>query len=55
MAVSTVCAHLFSLIKTDNTLLEWRCSVCQSGPHWMIYECRFCRTKSCRGCIWSAY
>ncbi|KAH8681574.1 hypothetical protein BX600DRAFT_505241 [Xylariales sp. PMI_506] len=34
------CAHSFKLIKTDNTLIQWYCNVCNSGPHWGIYECQ---------------
>lgn len=54
MALSAGCAHQFVLLKSDTTLLQWMCAVCHSGPHWMIYECRFCRIKTCRGCMQSA-
>ncbi|KAL5594705.1 uncharacterized protein BROUX77_008052 [Berkeleyomyces rouxiae] len=44
------CAHSFILIKTDNSLLQWTCNLCHSGPHWMIYECQYCKLHTCQPC-----
>ena len=44
------CSHEFLVIKTDTTLLLWYCSLCYSGPHWLIYECKFCKIKRCKPC-----
>ncbi|KAK4189305.1 hypothetical protein QBC35DRAFT_149848 [Podospora australis] len=54
MALSTRCAHHFQMIKSDNTLIEWTCHLCHSGPHWWIFECRYCKIHTCRACIHAA-
>ncbi|KAL2196785.1 hypothetical protein P885DRAFT_77906 [Corynascus similis CBS 632.67] len=38
LASHSHCAHSFIMIKSDNTLIEWRCHVCHSGPFWFIWE-----------------
>ncbi|KAK4660974.1 hypothetical protein QC762_123710 [Podospora pseudocomata] len=48
MALSTHCVHVFQMIKADNTLIEWTCHLCHSGPHWWIYECRYCKIHTCQ-------
>ncbi|KKA30331.1 hypothetical protein TD95_002265 [Thielaviopsis punctulata] len=35
------CAHDFRMIKCENSLLQWSCNLCHSGPHWAIFECRY--------------
>ncbi|KAK3369546.1 hypothetical protein B0T24DRAFT_361916 [Lasiosphaeria ovina] len=52
MAVApALCAHGFKMIKSDNTLMQWSCQLCHSGPHWWIFECRFCKFKTCHSCL----
>ena len=43
--------HSWKEIQSPNSILNWRCAFCQSGPHWMIWECLHCKIKSCRRCI----
>lgn len=50
MAVSSSCAHSFKMIKSDNSLIQWACNMCHSGPHWWIFECRYCKAHMCRAC-----
>ena len=45
------CRHSFKEIQSPNSILNWRCSACQSGPHWMIWECLHCKIKRCRPCV----
>ncbi|KAL2024592.1 hypothetical protein VTK56DRAFT_7635 [Thermocarpiscus australiensis] len=54
MAVATQCAHSFVMLKSDNTLLQWTCHLCHSGPHWWIFECRYCQLHTCRACMQTA-
>ncbi|KAL0471613.1 hypothetical protein QR685DRAFT_438698 [Neurospora intermedia] len=51
MALSNGCAHHFVLIKSESSLIQWTCQLCQSGPHYFIYECRYCKMRTCRPCI----
>ncbi|KAK0391184.1 hypothetical protein NLU13_0685 [Sarocladium strictum] len=44
------CAHVFKLIKSDSTLIQWHCQICLRGPQWAIYECTYCKAHLCRGC-----
>ncbi|KAI1630965.1 hypothetical protein F4809DRAFT_646880 [Biscogniauxia mediterranea] len=30
------CAHSFQMIKSDNTLVQFSCYVCQAGPSWFL-------------------
>lgn len=46
-----VCAHSFRIIKSDSTLVQWVCWMCQSGPHWWVFECRYCKIHTCRACV----
>ncbi|KAF5523166.1 hypothetical protein CGCA056_v005243 [Colletotrichum aenigma] len=48
MAVASACAHSFKMIKSDSTLIQWTCNLCHSGPHWWIFECRYCKIHTCR-------
>ncbi|KAK1755828.1 hypothetical protein QBC47DRAFT_401992 [Echria macrotheca] len=50
MALANHCAHVFKMIKSDNTLIQWHCNLCHSGPHWWIFECRYCKIHTCRAC-----
>ncbi|KAK0714572.1 hypothetical protein B0T25DRAFT_541882 [Lasiosphaeria hispida] len=54
MALANNCAHVFKMIKSDNTLIQWHCNLCHSGPHWWIFECRYCKIHTCRACTQSA-
>lgn len=45
------CAHTFQMIKSESTMIQWLCASCHSGPHWWIFECRYCRIHLCRGCM----
>ncbi|KAI1268863.1 hypothetical protein F5Y18DRAFT_169934 [Xylariaceae sp. FL1019] len=45
------CAHSFKMLKSDSTLVQWRCNTCHSGPHWWIFECRYCKLHTCRACL----
>lgn len=54
MAIASRCAHSFVMLKSDNTLIQWTCHLCHSGPHWVIYECRYCRLHTCRPCVQAA-
>ncbi|KAI1377679.1 hypothetical protein F4677DRAFT_453883 [Hypoxylon crocopeplum] len=51
MAVGSNCAHSFKMIKSDSTLIQWTCNLCHSGPHWWIFECRYCKIHTCRACV----
>ena len=48
--VSEQCSHNFRTIKSHSTTDLWHCSVCHSGPHWLIYDCQHCNMKTCRPC-----
>ncbi|TFB03236.1 hypothetical protein CCMA1212_004482 [Trichoderma ghanense] len=50
MTMAVSCAHSFVMIKSDNTLVQWICQHCRSGPHWAIYECTYCKLHLCRPC-----
>ncbi len=54
MALASCYAHSFHMIKLDNTIIEWTCQLCHSGPHWWIFECWYCQLHTCRACIQSA-
>ena len=54
MALANGCAHIFKMIKSDSTLIQWHCNLCHSGPHWWIFECRYCKIHTCRSCTQSA-
>ncbi|KAB5515596.1 hypothetical protein GE09DRAFT_1159270 [Coniochaeta sp. 2T2.1] len=45
------CAHSFTMMKSDNTLIQWTCQSCHSGPSWCIFECRYCKFHTCRPCM----
>jgi hypothetical protein len=45
-----VCEHSFKVIKSDNTVIQWNCHVCHSGPYQVLYECQHCNLKACRPC-----
>ncbi|KAK0734712.1 hypothetical protein B0T26DRAFT_633936 [Lasiosphaeria miniovina] len=49
-----VCAHSFKIIKSGTTLLQWNCWICCSGPHWWIFQCRYCGATWCRPCLENA-
>ncbi|KAK3324300.1 hypothetical protein B0T19DRAFT_443716 [Cercophora scortea] len=42
------------MLKSDSTLIQWTCNLCHSGPHWWIFECRYCKIHTCRPCVQSA-
>ncbi|KAK3337913.1 hypothetical protein B0H65DRAFT_511864 [Neurospora tetraspora] len=46
MALSNGCAHHFVLIKSESSLIQWTCQLCHSGPHYFIYECRYCKMRT---------
>lgn len=48
--MANACAHSFNMIKSDSTLVQWICQYCRSGPHWVIYECIYCKLHLCRAC-----
>ena len=50
MAVPSHCSHSFNLLKSESTLIQWVCAICHSGPHWHIFECKYCKLKTCRPC-----
>lgn len=50
MALPGYCNHSFNLLKSESTLIQWVCSMCHSGPHWYIFECKYCKLKTCRPC-----
>ncbi|KAJ0128349.1 hypothetical protein HZ326_28556 [Fusarium oxysporum f. sp. albedinis] len=52
--MANACAHQFRMIKSDNTLVQWICQHCRYGPHWMIWECTYCKLHLCRPCTQSA-
>ncbi|KAK4225086.1 hypothetical protein QBC38DRAFT_369520 [Podospora fimiseda] len=54
MALSHGCQHSFKMLKSDTVLIEWTCHLCHSGPHWWIFECRYCKIHTCRACIHAA-
>jgi len=55
MAMSVIyCHHSFKIIKSETTLLLWNCGMCGSGPHWFIFECKYCKLKTCRPCAHTA-
>lgn len=45
------CTHNWKVIKSDTSLILWRCNLCRSGPHWWIYSCIGCQTRSCKSCL----
>ncbi|KAH7303598.1 hypothetical protein B0I35DRAFT_364699 [Stachybotrys elegans] len=48
--MANACPHTFRMIKTDNTIIYWICQLCRSGPHYMIWECMYCKLQLCRAC-----
>ncbi|KAG9243912.1 hypothetical protein BJ878DRAFT_422530, partial [Calycina marina] len=34
----------------DTILIQRTCGLCHSGPHWHVFECKYCNPKSCRSC-----
>lgn len=38
------------MVKSDNTLIQWTCHHCYSGPFWFIWECKFCKAHVCNKC-----
>ncbi|KAH6996285.1 hypothetical protein EDB80DRAFT_286599 [Ilyonectria destructans] len=52
--MANACAHSFRMIKSDSTLIQWVCQHCRSGPHWMIFECTYCKLHLCRVCTQAA-
>ncbi|KAF8473166.1 hypothetical protein BDZ91DRAFT_651415 [Kalaharituber pfeilii] len=54
MAIPGYCHHSFKIIKSETTLLLWNCGMCHSGPHWFIFECKYCQLKTCRPCTYNA-
>ncbi|KAF4126647.1 hypothetical protein GMORB2_0383 [Geosmithia morbida] len=52
--MAVACAHMFNVIKSDNTLVQWVCHLCRSGPHWAIFECAYCKLQLCRACTHSS-
>jgi hypothetical protein len=50
MALPSYCNHSFNLLKSESTLIQWVCSMCHGGPHWYIFECKYCKLKTCRPC-----
>ncbi|KAF1345272.1 hypothetical protein BDV97DRAFT_44721 [Delphinella strobiligena] len=48
------CEHRFKSIKSDTTIIMWNCSLCHSGPHWVIFECTKCKVKRCQRCTTKA-
>ncbi|CZS92477.1 uncharacterized protein RAG0_03059 [Rhynchosporium agropyri] len=55
MAIPKYCHHTLNLLKSESTLIQWTCSQCYSGPHWYIYECKYCKLKTCRPCADKAW
>ncbi|KAG0647499.1 Transcription factor radR [Hyphodiscus hymeniophilus] len=45
------CVHAFTLHKSEATSIGWHCSVCFSGPHWHIFQCKCCELKTCKPCF----
>ncbi|KAG9229474.1 hypothetical protein BJ875DRAFT_387283, partial [Amylocarpus encephaloides] len=37
------CNHLFNLLKSELTLIQWVCSLCYTRPHWYNFECKYCK------------
>ncbi|KAF3767448.1 hypothetical protein M406DRAFT_244428, partial [Cryphonectria parasitica EP155] len=50
MAIHSICAHAFQVLKSDSTLVVWHCNLCHTGPLYMIFECRYCKLHTCRAC-----
>ena len=50
MSVPSNCNHIFNLLKSDSTLIQWVCSQCHSGPHWCIFQCKYCKWTTCEPC-----
>lgn len=48
------CTHEYQLLKSDTSLVQWYCALCNQGPAWMIMECKFCKLKVCRACMQSS-
>jgi len=44
------CQHVWTMLKSDNTLILWNCWWCHSGPHWFIFECQKCKKTACQPC-----
>ncbi|KAH6719538.1 hypothetical protein BKA61DRAFT_421621, partial [Leptodontidium sp. MPI-SDFR-AT-0119] len=50
MATPSPCNYDFNLLKSESTLIQWVCSACHRGPHWYIFDCKYCDQKVCRPC-----
>ncbi|KAH6614574.1 hypothetical protein B0J18DRAFT_374154 [Chaetomium sp. MPI-SDFR-AT-0129] len=51
LASYKLCAHSFTILKTDNNLMFWRCIICGHGPLWFIWQCRYCELYICHLCL----
>ncbi|KAH0605002.1 uncharacterized protein H6S33_004984, partial [Morchella sextelata] len=47
---STPCNHDFEMKKSTSTLMLWRCHLCYSGPHYAIWQCKYCDLVICEPC-----
>ena len=41
------CSHRWKEIASPTSMLAWRCSACNSGPHSCVWECADCGEKRC--------
>ena len=44
------CSHKWEKLKTNSTIMQFFCGFCYHGPHYWIYECRYCSVKACQPC-----
>ncbi|SZF00458.1 unnamed protein product [Blumeria hordei] len=51
MSTPKYCNHSFHIIKSETTLIQWACYICHSGPHWLIFQCKYCNLKTCHPLI----
>ncbi|KAH8595306.1 hypothetical protein B0O99DRAFT_543860 [Bisporella sp. PMI_857] len=50
MAVPSYCHHSFNLLKSKSTSIQQICSMCHSSSQWYIFECKYCKLKTCQPC-----
>jgi len=44
------CRHEWKDLRSTTQILVFHCSMCNSGPHWMIWVCKNCGIKRCQTC-----
>jgi hypothetical protein len=50
MANAANCNHEWRILKSENSLVQWMCTICLRGPMWVVFECIHCTLHMCPLC-----